>query len=107
MFSMAKAVNILNSIEDIDDLTLFKVIEELVNPESRSAFILMTPDKRRGWMDWVSEAFISVGTGYNLFSATALESKSGDMAGSLSFLMICPVGYAIARGAIAVISAID
>ncbi|KAK7846149.1 hypothetical protein CFP56_008349 [Quercus suber] len=55
MFSMAKAVNILNSIEDIDDLTLFKVIEELVNPESRSAFILMTPDKRRGWMDWVQK----------------------------------------------------
>ena len=54
MFSMAKAVDILNSIEDIDDFTFFKVIEELHNPESRSAFILMTPDRRRGWMDWVS-----------------------------------------------------
>uniref|UniRef100_A0A7N2MH40 At2g29880-like C-terminal domain-containing protein n=1 Tax=Quercus lobata TaxID=97700 RepID=A0A7N2MH40_QUELO len=53
MFSMAKAVDILNSIEDIDDFTFFKVIEELHNPESRSAFILMTPDRRRGWMDWV------------------------------------------------------
>lgn len=54
MFSMAKAVDILNSIEDINDFTLFKVIQELHNPESRSAFILMTPDRRRSWMDWVS-----------------------------------------------------
>ena len=54
MFSMAKAVDILNSIEDINDFTLFKVIQELHNPESRSAFNLMTPDRRRSWMDWVS-----------------------------------------------------
>lgn len=54
MFSMAKAVDILNSIEDIDDFTLFKVLQELHNPETRSTFILMTPERRMGWMDWIS-----------------------------------------------------
>ncbi|KAK9986817.1 hypothetical protein SO802_031768 [Lithocarpus litseifolius] len=53
-FSMAKAVAILNTILDVDDYTLFKVLNELHKLESRVAFITLNSERRRGWMDLVS-----------------------------------------------------
>ena len=53
-FSMDKAVAILNSIDNVDDLTLFKVLNELHQPESRVTFIMMKLERRWGWMDLVT-----------------------------------------------------
>ena len=47
-FSMDKAVEILNSIYNVDDLTLFKVLNELHKLESKAAFIMMKQERRRG-----------------------------------------------------------
>nr|POE73602.1 hypothetical protein CFP56_26963 [Quercus suber] len=52
-FSMDRAVEILNSIENVDDFTVFKILKELYNPDSRAAFISSRPDRRRGWADLV------------------------------------------------------
>ena len=53
-FSMDKAVTILNNIENVDDYTMFKVLNELHKPDSKVAFIMLRSDRRRGWMDLVS-----------------------------------------------------
>ena len=53
-FSMDKAVAILNSIDNVDDLTLFKVLNELHQPESKVTFIMMKLERRWGWMDLVT-----------------------------------------------------
>ena len=53
-FSMDKAIAILNSIENVDDYTMFKVLNELQKPDSGAAFIMLRSDRRRGWMDLVS-----------------------------------------------------
>ncbi|KAK7814297.1 hypothetical protein CFP56_003350 [Quercus suber] len=50
---MSRAVEILNSIENVDDFTVFKILKELYNPDSRAAFISSRPDRRRGWADLV------------------------------------------------------
>ena len=47
-FSMDRAVKILNSIENVDNFTMFKVLKELHNPDNRAAFISLRPDRRRG-----------------------------------------------------------
>ena len=47
-FFMDRAVEILNSIENIDDFTVFKILNELHNPDNRAAFISPRPDGRRG-----------------------------------------------------------
>lgn len=53
-FSMDRAVEILNSIENVDNFTIFKVLKELHNSDNRVAFILLGSNRRRGWMDLVS-----------------------------------------------------
>ena len=53
-FSMDKAIAILNSIENVNDYTMFKVLNEPQKLDSRVAFIMLRPDRRRGWMDLVS-----------------------------------------------------
>ena len=40
-FSMDKAMAILNTIDNVNDLTLFKVLDKLHKPESRATFIMM------------------------------------------------------------------
>ncbi|KAK9997236.1 hypothetical protein SO802_021922 [Lithocarpus litseifolius] len=55
-FSMAKAVDIVNSIPDVDDYTLFKVLEKFHEPESGVAFITLNPERRWGWMEQVTSA---------------------------------------------------
>ena len=52
-FSMDRAIEILNSIENADDFTVFKILKELHNPDNRANFISLRPDRRRGWMDLV------------------------------------------------------
>ena len=52
-FSMDRAIEILNSIENVDDFTVFKILKELHNPNNRATFISPRPDRRRGWMDLV------------------------------------------------------
>nr|POF14749.1 hypothetical protein CFP56_47357 [Quercus suber] len=47
-FSMDRVVKILNSIENVDDLTMFKVLKEFHNPDSKAAFISLRLDRRRG-----------------------------------------------------------
>ena len=44
---------ILNTIENVDDYTMFKVFNELHKSDSRATFIMLRPN-RRGWMDLVS-----------------------------------------------------
>ena len=53
-FSMDKAMAILNTIDNVNDLTLFKVLDKLYKPESRATFIMMKLERRRGWMDLVT-----------------------------------------------------
>ena len=53
-FSMDKAMTILNTIDNVNDLTLFKVLNKLHRPESRATFIMMKLERRRGWMDLVT-----------------------------------------------------
>ena len=53
-FLMDKVVAILNSIENVDNYTVFKVLNELHKPDGKIAFIMLRPDKRRGWMDLVN-----------------------------------------------------
>ena len=53
-FSMGKAMAILNIIDNVDNYTLFKVLNELHKPESKAAFIMMNPERWRGWMDLVT-----------------------------------------------------
>lgn len=50
-FSMDKAVTILNSIENVDDYAMFKVLNELQKPDSKATFIMLKPNRRRDWMD--------------------------------------------------------
>ena len=45
---MDKAITILNSIENVDDYTIFKVLNELHKLDSKAAFIMLIPDRRRG-----------------------------------------------------------
>lgn len=52
--SMDRAVEILNSIENVDNFTIFRVLKELHNSDNRAAFILLGSNRRRGWMDLVS-----------------------------------------------------
>nr|POE73603.1 hypothetical protein CFP56_26964 [Quercus suber] len=52
-FSMDRAIEILNSIENVDDFTIFKILKELYNPDSKAAFISPRPDRRRSWADLV------------------------------------------------------
>ena len=40
-FSMDKAMTILNTIDNVNDLTLFKVLNKLHKPENRATFIMM------------------------------------------------------------------
>ena len=47
-FSMDKAMTILNTTDNVDDLTLFKVLNELHKLESKAAFIMMKQERRRG-----------------------------------------------------------
>ena len=47
-FSMGKAVEILNIIDNVDNYTLFKVLNELHKSDSKAAFIMLRPDGRRG-----------------------------------------------------------
>ena len=44
-FSMGKAVEILNIIDNVDNYTLFKVLNEPHKPESKAAFIMMNPER--------------------------------------------------------------
>ena len=53
-FSMDKVVAIFNSIENVNNYTMFKVLNELHKPDSKVAFIMLRLDKRRGWMDLVN-----------------------------------------------------
>ena len=53
-FSMDKVVAILNSIETVDDYTMFKVLNELYKLDSKAAIIMLRSDGRRVWMDLVS-----------------------------------------------------
>ena len=53
-FSMDKVVAILNSIENVDNYTMFKVLNELHKLDSKVAFIMLRPDKKWGWMDLVN-----------------------------------------------------
>ena len=53
-FSMDKAMAILNTIDNVNDLTLFKVLNKIHRPESRATFIMMKLERRRGWMDLVT-----------------------------------------------------
>ena len=53
-FSMDKAMAILNTIDNVNDLTLFKVLDKLHKPESRATFIMMKLERRWGWMDLVT-----------------------------------------------------
>ena len=53
-FSMDKVVTIFNNIENVDDYTMFKVLNELHKLDSRAAIIMLRPDRRMGLMDLVS-----------------------------------------------------
>ena len=53
-FSMDKVVAILNSIENVDDYAMFKVLNELHKLDGRASFIMLKPNRRRNWMDLVS-----------------------------------------------------
>ena len=55
---MDKVVAMLNSIENVDDYTIFKVLNELHKPDSKAAFIMLRPERRRGWMDLVSSLML-------------------------------------------------
>lgn len=47
---MDKAIAILNSIENVNDYTMFKVLNKLYKLDSRATFIMLRADRRRGWM---------------------------------------------------------
>ena len=47
-FSMDKAVAILNTIENVDDYTMFNVFNELHKSDSRATFIMLRPNRRGG-----------------------------------------------------------
>ena len=47
-FSMDKVIAIHNRIENVDDYTMFKVLNELHKSDSKAAFIMLRPDGRRG-----------------------------------------------------------
>ena len=51
---MDKVVTIFNNIENVDDYTMFKVLNELHKLDSRAAIIMLRPDRRMGLMDLVS-----------------------------------------------------
>ena len=53
-FSMAKATEILLSISGLNDITAFKALEKLEKLECRQVFITLTPEKRRGWIEYLS-----------------------------------------------------
>ena len=53
-FSMGKAMAILNTIGNVDDYTLFKILNGLHKLESKAAFIMMNPERQRVWMDLVT-----------------------------------------------------
>jgi len=53
-FSMDKVIAILNSIENVDDYTTFKVLNELHKFDSKAVIIMLRSDGRRVWMDLVS-----------------------------------------------------
>ena len=53
-FSMDKVVTIFNNIENVDDYTMFKVLNELHKLDNRAAIIMLRSDRRMDWMDLVS-----------------------------------------------------
>lgn len=44
-FSMAKATEILDSMSDFNDETMFKALEKLEKPEWRQVFITLNPER--------------------------------------------------------------
>ena len=47
-FSMDKVIAILNSIENVDDYTMFKVLNKLHKSNSKATFIMLKPNRRSG-----------------------------------------------------------
>ena len=47
-FLMENAIAILNSIENVDDYTMFKVLNKLHKSDSKAAFIMLKPNRRSG-----------------------------------------------------------
>nr|POF15402.1 hypothetical protein CFP56_49113 [Quercus suber] len=52
-FSIDKAIEVLNLYDHLDFYAHYKVLKELLNPDSRAAFIAMKPGRRRARMDLV------------------------------------------------------
>ncbi|KAK7821701.1 hypothetical protein CFP56_037477 [Quercus suber] len=48
-FSMDKAVTIFNNIENVDNYTMFKVLNELHTPDSKAVFIMLRPNRKKGF----------------------------------------------------------
>ena len=44
-FSMAKATEILDSMSDLNNETVFKALEKLEKPEWRQVFIVLNPER--------------------------------------------------------------
>ena len=52
-FSINKAITLLNEHTYVDHFTYCKVVTEFHNPQSKAAFIAVTIDRRRAWIDFV------------------------------------------------------
>ena len=51
--SIIAAITLLNQHTDVDHVTYCKVVQELHNSKSRVAFLAMTVDRRRAWIEFV------------------------------------------------------
>uniref|UniRef100_A0A7N2MGA6 At2g29880-like C-terminal domain-containing protein n=1 Tax=Quercus lobata TaxID=97700 RepID=A0A7N2MGA6_QUELO len=55
--SITRVTKILISMsDDLDDKTLFKATEKLVTAEWREAFMAFTPDRRLGWIKYLTRS---------------------------------------------------
>lgn len=53
-FSLEKAIAILNEYKELDAFGFYKVQKELYNLETRIAFMSMTDERKRSWMDIIA-----------------------------------------------------
>ena len=51
--SITQAVTLLNQYPNVDHVTYYKVMQELHNFKSRTAFFDMAVDRRRAWIEFI------------------------------------------------------
>ena len=56
-FSIDKAVEVLNSYDQLYDFTHYKVLKVLLNPNVRAALISVKLESRRAWMELVGNGY--------------------------------------------------